>query len=288
MVRFHAPTPKRRNVGVFECLLAAGVIVLGVITVGFGNQVNVQADQIHVAGIVHKWDAALHEQNVARIEQLAMELAAAKAAAKVAAPPPPARPDYSAMKMATVELSFSLKDYKGQTLYGHGSGVILSPNFILTVAHVGTASDTGVEEVLFADGSKGRAKLLWADPSRDVAIMVLAKATKLGAPRLATVPVTTGQEIWSAGYPMSLPLSVQHGEIVSDVISKIKMDDGNVSTAAIYVNITMFHGDSGGPIFNAAGEIVGLCDFGIDGSGFGGIVAMQAILADVRAVTGIS
>lgn len=192
---------------------------------------------------------------------------------------------YDAMKAATVELSFLMKDDKGALHKGHGSGVIISRNFILTVNHVGSAA--GREEVLFSNGKTGWATMIWSDPARDAAIMVLDKATTINPARLASAPVTTGQEIWSAGYPLDLPLSVQHGEVVSDVISKVQMDEDNGNSAAVYTNITMAPGDSGGPVFNTSGEVVGLNDFVTQYAGFGGMVAMQAILADVRAVTGI-
>lgn len=194
-------------------------------------------------------------------------------------PPHPSR--YDAMKAATVELSM-----KG----GHGSGVIISPNFILTVAHVSSEAKGMPMDVLFSDGTHGTAIELWEDPDRDVAVMALLKATKIKPARLSGRPVTTGQEVWGAGYPLDLPLSIQHGEVASDQISSVPLDDGKTKNGAVYLNMTMGPGDSGGPVFNAAGEVVGLNDFmvKIGGGSFSGMIAVWAFLFDIQDITGVN
>jgi len=188
-------------------------------------------------------------------------------------------PRYDAMKMATVELS---------TEDGHGSGVIISPNFILTVAHVASVANGHLMDVLFADGTHGMAVELWEDPSRDVAVMVLISATKLAPARLSKLPLKEFEEIWSVGYPLDLPLSIQKGNVASPEVSTVQMDHGADNKAAVYTVITMAPGDSGGPVFNSSGEVVGLNDFITKFGALSGIVAMQAIRDDVQAVTGVN
>lgn len=183
-----------------------------------------------------------------------------------------------AMKSVTVELSSDR---------GHGSGVVISRNFILTVAHVSSEAKTTPLDVLFADGSHGLAVQFWQDPSRDVAVMILLKATKITPARLSGAALVDVQEIWSAGYPLDLPLSIQRGAIASPQVSNVKMDHGTENGAAVYTNLTMAPGDSGGPVFNASGEVVGLNDFTTQFASFSGIVAMQAVLADIQSVTGL-
>ncbi len=202
------------------------------------------------------------------------------AALLIAATAPKSPSRYDAMKTATVELSM-----KG----GHGSGVIISPNFILTVAHVSSEAKGLPMDVKFADGTHALAIELWEDPSRDVAVMVLQTATKIKPARLSETPVTMGQEVWAAGYPLDLPLSVQHGEVASGELSSVPLDDDKTKNGAIYLNVTIGPGDSGGPVFDEQGKVVGLNDFmiKIGGGSFSGMIAVQAILADVRSVTGV-
>lgn len=197
--------------------------------------------------------------------------------------------DYVAMKSPTVEIMISGTDDKGQHYEGHGSGVIVSPNFILTVYHVASEARDGPAEILFSDGFKGKAVMIWSDPTRDVAIMALTEATDIKPAVLSDSKATIGQDAWSVGYPMDLPLSVQHGEVVSDELKAVRLrEEVDPATSTIYTNMTMGPGDSGGPVFNRDGEVIGLNDFIAQGIGsFSGIVAMQAILKDVRNVTGI-
>jgi S1-C subfamily serine protease len=193
--------------------------------------------------------------------------------------PVPSR--YDAMKMATVELS--MKD-------GHGSGVIISPNFILTADHVPADAKGVPMDVLFANGTHGVATMIWHDPKRDIAVMLLQTATKLPPARLSHTPVTMGEEVWIAGYPLDLPLSIQHGEVASEKVSSVPKSDTETTDGAIFLNATMGPGDSGGPVFNSRGEVIGVNDFmlKIGGGSFSGMIAVQAVLVDVCAVTGIN
>lgn len=196
--------------------------------------------------------------------------------------------DYVAMKAPTVEIMISGTDSKGRHYEGHGSGVIISKNLILTVYHVASEAKDGPAVILFSDGYKGKAIMVWSDPKRDVAIMALEQATDIKPAVLSDSKVTTGQEAWSVGYPLDLPLSVQSGEVVSDELKAVKLaEDVEPATSTIYTNLTMGPGDSGGPVFNHDGEVIGLNDFIAQGIGsFSGIVAMQAIIKDVKAVVG--
>lgn len=185
-----------------------------------------------------------------------------------------------AMRMATVKLEVGR---------GHGSGVIVSPDYILTAAHVVDHALGQPMTVLFTDGTSGLAALVWEDENRDVAIMKLVTPTRLPPAKLSHVPPHTGDTIFSAGYPLGLPLSVQRGEIASEEPA---------DKIIIVINCTIAPGDSGGPVFNEAGEVVGLNDLQflepMDDEGkvlapaaLNGMVGMQFIIADIHAQTGI-
>ena len=194
---------------------------------------------------------------------------------------------YDVMRSQTVELLAEDK--------GHGSGVIISPNFILTVNHVATMADGAPLDVLFADGTKAHAALVWTDKKRDVALMALDRATKIKPAKLAIALPKVGDETWSAGYPLYLPLMIIQGNVIS--VQPIDKGFGDQASSTISINASIARGDSGGPTFNAAGEVIGLNDtVYIDALpsmmpapfyfGLAGIIGTQFILADVRAVVG--
>ena len=184
-----------------------------------------------------------------------------------------------AMRMVTVKL---------ETARGHGSGVIISPDYILTAAHVPDHAVGHPMVVLFTDGSSSLATLVWEDEASDTAIMKLATPTKLAPAKLSHIPPHTGDTIYAVGYPLGLPLSVQRGQVVAEEPA---------GPSIIVINCTIAPGDSGGPVFNEAGEVVGINDLQflepIDDKGsmapsaFNGMVGMQFIIDEIHAQTGV-
>jgi putative serine protease PepD len=109
-------------------------------------------------------------------------------------------------------------------------------------------------DVKFTDGTHALAVLLWADPPRDVAIMALQTATKIKPAKLASVQTKAGDEVWSVGYPLDLPLSVAHGIVTHDGVFDAGMGGDDHYKATVMIDATVLEGDSGGPVFNAAGR----------------------------------
>src|SRR6185437_12102012 len=131
------------------------------------------------------------------------------------------------------------------------------------------------------------ARLLASDPARDVAVLWADTAALPGATAAPLAPgpgpgVVMGEEVFTIGNPMGVQKVLTTG-----IVSKIER-------GALYSNININHGNSGGPLFNSAGEVVGLTTFlnvrEPNGPGLSGIVSLDRaadVLAQARAALAI-
>jgi serine protease Do len=139
-----------------------------------------------------------------------------------------------------------------ELVYGAGSGFIVSPDgVILTNAHV--VRDADEVTVKLQDRREYRAKVLGSDPKTDVAVL------KIDAKNLPVVPVgnsrnlQVGEWVLAIGSPYGLESSVTAG-VVS---AKGRNIDTN-GVQFIQTDVAVNPGNSGGPLFNTRGEVVGI------------------------------
>lgn len=138
-------------------------------------------------------------------------------------------------------------------MQGEGSGFILSPDgVILTNAHV--VADADEVTVKLTDRREFRAKVLGIDKSSDVAVL------KIDAKNLPTVTIgkpdqlQVGQWLIAIGSPYGFENTVTAG-IVS--AKGRTLPDGSY-VPFIQTDVAVNPGNSGGPLFNLAGEVVGI------------------------------
>ena len=141
---------------------------------------------------------------------------------------------------------------------GLGSGVIISDkSLILTAAHV-VAGRTDIQ-VKTIDGVLRGANLLFSNKSADIALLQL----KVPSPSLpyATIgdsdQLAVGQSIFAIGSPYGMENSFSSG-IISAFREFNKIQDGTVSVEFIQTDAAINSGNSGGPLFNSKGEVVGI------------------------------
>ena len=138
-------------------------------------------------------------------------------------------------------------------VFGAGSGFIVSPDgVILTNAHV--VQGASEVTVKLADRREFRAKVLGSDPRTDVAVL------KIDAKGLPTVPLgnaralQTGEWVLAIGSPFGLESTVTAG-----VVSATGRSLGNDSQVQfIQTDVAVNPGNSGGPLLNTRGEVVGI------------------------------
>lgn len=146
--------------------------------------------------------------------------------------------------------------YPGQSqmpVHGQGSGFIVnSDGVILTNAHV--VRDAKEVTVKLTDRREFRARVLGADPRTDVAVL------KIDAKDLPTVPLgntrdlKVGEWVLAIGSPFGFENSVTAGVVSAK--GRSLPDDSFVPF--IQTDVAVNPGNSGGPLFNTRGEVVGI------------------------------
>lgn len=141
---------------------------------------------------------------------------------------------------------------------GVGSGFVLDENGnIVTNAHV--VENANAITVRFSDGSEAKATLVGSDPSTDIAVIhVDVGASKLKPLELgSSSSVKPGDPVVAIGSPFGLEGSISAG-IASAVDRTIQAPDGTPITGAIQLDAALNGGNSGGPLLNADGKVIGV------------------------------
>ena len=146
---------------------------------------------------------------------------------------------------------------KGQSM---GSGFIVDPNgYIVTNAHV--IGDGKYENITVSliDGSTEVGEVLWFDSTLDLA---LVKINRTGLPTVEfgdSDQLKVGEPVVAIGNPMTLDLerTVTQG-IISGLNRSIAFENGTVIEPLIQTDASINAGNSGGPLFNASGQLVGI------------------------------
>lgn len=137
--------------------------------------------------------------------------------------------------------------------HGLGSGFIVSPDgIIMTNAHV--VRDAREVTVKLNDRREFRAKVLGTDPKTDIAVL------KIDANNLPIVPLghssdlKVGEWVLAIGSPYGFDSTVTAGVVSAK--GRSLPDDSNVPF--IQTDVAVNPGNSGGPLFNTRGEVVGI------------------------------
>ena len=140
-----------------------------------------------------------------------------------------------------------------------GTGFLIdSAGTIVTASHVvdGASSIT----ITLQDGVTRTARLLGQDDATDVAVLKIDPAgLKLHPLKLASSSLDVGDEVAAIGDPFGYARSISTG-IVSGVDRTIQAPNGFTVAHAIQTDAALNPGNSGGPLLNAAGEVVGIAD----------------------------
>lgn len=141
-----------------------------------------------------------------------------------------------------------------------GSGFIVdSDGYIVTNSHVIGDGNYKNITVSLIDGSVEVGQVMWYDTSLDLAIV---KINKTGLP-IAELgnsdELMVGEPAVAIGNPMTLDLerTVTQG-IVSGLDRSIQVEDGTIIEPLIQTDASINSGNSGGPLFNARGQVIGI------------------------------
>lgn len=160
----------------------------------------------------------------------------------------------SVVNITSTEVAFDFF-YGPVPQQGQGSGFILTKEgLILTNNHViGNAQRL---EVMLSNKHKYRAKVLVVDKNHDLALI------KIDAPDLTPVTLSdsrnlmVGQRVYAIGNPFGLNGTMTRGII--SAIRSIRGPQGNPIEDAIQTDAAVNPGNSGGPLLNSHGEVIGI------------------------------
>jgi S1-C subfamily serine protease len=165
---------------------------------------------------------------------------------------------YQRARDSVVDIKVQTTSQLGQQGEAQGSGWVYSKSgYIVTNDHV-VSGATSVS-VSFPSGASYKATVVGADPSTDIAVI------KVNAPASLLKPLTVGDSsklvvgdpVVAIGSPFGLDGTVTAG-IVSALHRQMDSPNGFTINDSIQTDAAINHGNSGGPLFNLRGEVIGV------------------------------
>ena len=155
---------------------------------------------------------------------------------------------------------------------GVGSGVLVDNNQIITAAHV--VDGATIIEVLFNDGKRIKADVVTSLKASDIALIQLKRAHPTAPPAVLADSDETriGSEVFIIGSPFGISQTLSVGHLSGRMNRGLMV--GGTPIEFLQTDTAINTGNSGGPMFNTEGEVIGIVSFiltksgGFEGIGF--------------------
>jgi S1-C subfamily serine protease len=139
---------------------------------------------------------------------------------------------------------------------GLGSGVVVNAGgAVLTALHV--VDGATQIQVDFADGTRAAAQVTASRPEHDIAVLAVDRLPEVVVPAVLAGPPPVGGTVFAVGNPLGLQRSLTAG-VVSANDRTITPPRGPALQGLIQFDAAVNPGNSGGPLLNGAGQVVGI------------------------------
>jgi S1-C subfamily serine protease len=189
----------------------------------------------------------------------------------------------SAQQVGVVDIDTVLK-FQGARAAGTGM-VISSSGEVLTNNHVVNGA-TSIKATIVSTGATYTATVVGTDPTDDVAVLQLQNASGLQTVRIGDSSTVAAADritvVGNAGGVGGTP-SAATGTVVATGQSLTASDENGTNaetlTDMIEINAAVISGDSGGPLYDSDGKVIGMDTAASSGRTFGGGAAVSSTVA---------
>jgi putative serine protease PepD len=132
-----------------------------------------------------------------------------------------------------------------------GSGVVIDDSHVVTNGHVVVGAST--VELLLDDGRSVTGRVLGADERNDIAVVEADLGNTPAAALGSSAALQIGQPVIAVGSPLGLT-----GSVTAGVVSAVDRSSGNYPGPMVQTDASINQGNSGGPLVDLRGQVVGI------------------------------
>lgn len=139
---------------------------------------------------------------------------------------------------------------------GLGTGVIVNASgAILTALHV--VDDATSIRLSFVDGTRTTGQIVSVDRENDIAVLVPERPPQPIVPAVLGGGGQVGDEAYAIGHPLGFVGSLTSG-VISGLERRVEAPDGRILRGLIQFDAAVNPGNSGGPLLNRGGQVIGI------------------------------
>ncbi|MFZ0161135.1 MAG: trypsin-like peptidase domain-containing protein [Kineosporiaceae bacterium] len=137
-----------------------------------------------------------------------------------------------------------------------GSGVVINAEgAVLTALHV--VEDGGPITVRFADGTQASARVASRQADSDIAVLAVDRLPGVVVPAVMGGEPQVGDAVFPVGNPLGLQGTLTAG-VVSATARSVRAENGRTLQRLIQFDAAVNPGNSGGPLLDRAGQVIGI------------------------------